>query len=166
MRQTFVAVVVLCCSLNGFAATGFGQLVKAIEHRYSVRHHGVPGLWLAKPFLIGSGVGGLRIANFNNFHIPAADMDQARQQMREVLGPEWQPFVEVFSKHDGEWTAIYIQTSGKTMELLIAADDDNNFTVVQMKLSERAMREWMDEPVKHAKHSAIRTNRDNNEDER
>lgn len=156
--------MLLCGTVNAFAGTGITQVIKLVEAKYSTHHRGVPGLWLAKPFLIGSGVGGLKMATFENLSIPADDMYQLKRQVSEALGPDWQPFVETFSKRDGEWSAIYLQTSGKAMHLLIATGERGEFTVMQLKLSEKAMRDWMDEPVSHARHAAIRTN--DSDDER
>jgi hypothetical protein len=47
------------------AETGINTVVGLVESRYAVRHHGVPALWLARPFLIGFGVGGLKMALFS-----------------------------------------------------------------------------------------------------
>lgn len=154
------AAMVLCGAVNAFGGTGISQVIKLVEAKYSTHHHGVPALWLAKPFLVGSGVRGLKMATFENLSIPADDMYQLKRQVSEALGPDWQPFVETFSKHDGEWSAIYLQTSGKAMQLLIASDDHEEFTIVQIKLSEKAMHDWIDEPVQHAKYSAIRSKDD------
>ena len=79
----------LCLLLVSSAATaetGIATAVRLVESRYAVRHHGVPGLWLAKPFMIGSGVSGLKVAEFDNFHIPAEDSYTLKQQLSKIAG--------------------------------------------------------------------------------
>jgi hypothetical protein len=159
-RAAIAAVFMAACCLNAFAETGIAQVIRVLEQKYSVHHHGIPGLWLAKPFMIGSGVSGLKMATFGDLRVPSAGMHELKQQMRQALGPQWQPFVETYSARSGEWTAIYLQPSGKAMQMLIATGEHNEFTVMKMKLSEKAMRDWIDEPVKHSHHSAIRSSHD------
>ena len=88
-----VLAVAVACSAAG-AQTSMKTVVRLVETQYSVRHHGVPLLWLAKPFLPGSGVGGLKIAEFTNLRVPAAQAEALKQQIGEALGPQWSPFVE------------------------------------------------------------------------
>ena len=61
-RATWLLVVLFAGCAVSSAQTGIKTVVKLLETRYAVRHHGVPALWLAKPFMIGSGIGGLKIA--------------------------------------------------------------------------------------------------------
>ncbi len=148
-----ITLVIACAVAR--ADTGIKTVVKAVESRYGVRHHGIPGLWLAKPFLIGSGVGGLKIAEFTKFHVPPEDNYSLKEDLAQSLGPEWQPSVEAWSKRDGEWSIIYTKTNtdGVTM-LIVESERDGDFTVVQMKLNADALRGWVHEPVESARHAA------------
>lgn len=153
MKTLWIAGLLLASCTLAAAETGIKTVVKLVESRYAVRHHGVPGLWLAKPFLFGSGVGGLKIAEFEKFRVPAADMYSLKEDLQRALGPEWQPFVEQWSRRDGEWSVIYSKGSGDTLRLLIVtSEDEDGLTVMQMNLSGKAMRLWIDEPVDTAKH--------------
>jgi len=146
----------LCLLLVSSAATaetGIATAVRLVESRYAVRHHGVPGLWLAKPFMIGSGVSGLKVAEFDNFHIPAEDSYTLKQQLSKSLGAEWHPFVEEWSKRDREWSVIYTKAQeGKISMLIVTSDNGDGLTVVQIKLSPKALDQWVDDPIGSATH--------------
>ncbi len=121
----------------------------------------MPGLWLAKPFMIGSGVGGLKIAEFGNFHIPSEDSYAVKQQLSRSLGSEWHPFIEEWSKRDGEWSLIYMKTDAEKVSVLImTSDSDEGLTVVEMKLSPKALDRWVDDPVNSAKHKNATESKD------
>jgi hypothetical protein len=152
MTRNLLLFLLLACTA-ATAETGFRTAVKLVESRYAVRHHGVPGLWLAKPFMIGSGVGGLKIAEFGSFHIPSEDSHALKQQLSRSLGSEWHPFIEEWSKRDGEWSLIYMKTDAEKVRMLImTSDSDEGLTVVEMKLSPKALDRWVDDPVDSAKH--------------
>jgi hypothetical protein len=146
-----ITLVTACVLAN--ADTGIKTVVKVVETRYAVRHHGIPGLWLARPFLTGSGIGGLRMAEFAKFHVPPQDSYSLKENLAHSLGPEWQSFVEVWSKNDGEWTVIYTRATNEGLSLLIVESErDDTFTVVQVNLNGKALRQWVDEPIKSARH--------------
>ena len=154
-RAVAIALLVAAATTTAAAGTGIGTVVKILEHRYAVHHHGVPGLWLAKPFLIGSGVGGLKIAQFENFNVPAADMGRLMDDVGSSLGADWQPFVQVWSKKEGEWTAIYANTSGQKLRLLIVSSEQHDgVTLMQVDVSGKARDKWFDEPVQSARKEA------------
>ena len=77
--------LLLLLSLSGAtqAETGIKTVVRLIESRYGVRHEGIPGLWLAKPFLTSSGTGGLKIEEFSSLRISATDSEWLRQHIPE-----------------------------------------------------------------------------------
>lgn len=151
-RMLPITLVTACVLAN--ADTGIKTVVKVVETRYTVRHHGIPGLWLARPFLIGSGVGGLKMAEFAKFHVPSQDSYSLKENLALSLGPEWQSFVEVWSKNDGEWTVIYTRATNEGLSLLIVESErDDTFTVIQMNLNGKALRQWVDEPIKSARHA-------------
>lgn len=158
-RAMKVAVIamVLGIASAAWAENGIDRVVKLLETRYAVRHHGVPGLWLTKPFLFGSGVSGLRIAEFDNFRIPAGDGNALNEEVRKVLGEDWTPFVETWSKADREWSVIYArETAGKLQLLIVDSDEDDGLEVLQMDVSGKARDEWISEPVGSARHDGAR----------
>ena len=142
-----VLTVAVACSAAS-AQTGMKTVVELVETQYSVRHHGVPLLWLAKPFLLGSGVGGLKIAEFGNLRVPAEQAETLKHQIGEALGPRWSPFVENWSK-DGGWSAIYARAEGRSMKMLMVEEEGGGLTVLQMKVKKAGA--WFDEPAKKAR---------------
>lgn len=160
MTRTLLLFLLLACTA-ATAETGFRTAVKLVESRYAVRHHGVPGLWLAKPFMIGSGVGGLKIAEFGKLHVPAEDSYALQQQLSRSLGSEWHPFIEEWSKRDAEWSLIYTKTDDDKVSMLImTSDSDEGLTVVEMKLNSKALDRWVDDPIDSAKHKNATKSKD------
>jgi len=134
------------------AQTGIKTVVRLIESRYSVRHHGIPALWLAKPFLTGSGAGEVKIEEFSGLHISAGDSEWLREHIPQSLGPEWHPFVEEWSKRAGEWSFIYTKSNGEhTSMLILTSDQEDGLTAVEMRVADTNMAEWLDDPVRNAK---------------
>ena len=123
-----------------------------VEARYAVRHHGIPFLWLAKPFLIGSGVSGFKMAEFQNFWVPASDVSRLRVEVQQALGPAWSTLVETANRN-GEWSVIYVRPdTGRMKMLMLSSEPSGGLSVMQMKVNPAAMNDWVDEPVKTAKH--------------
>ncbi|MDT8068899.1 MAG: hypothetical protein ROO76_12115 [Terriglobia bacterium] len=143
--------IVMGVASTAMAQTGIKAVVSVLERRYSVRHHGVPGLWLAKPFMFGSGVSGLKMAEFDDFRIPSRDVNALQAEVGRALGSEWSPFVETWSNSHHEWSTIYARQEGSHLELLIVdSDEDGCMTVLQMKVSGKARAEWISQPAESA----------------
>jgi len=134
------------------AETGIKTVVRLIETRYSVRHQGIPALWLAKPFLNSSVGGGLKIEEFSGLRISAGDSEWLREHIPQALGPDWHPFVEEWSKSAGEWSFIYTESRGQHVSMLIlTSDQEDGLTAVEMRVSDKNMAEWLDDPIRNAK---------------
>lgn len=163
-RAMKVAVIALVLGFASaaWAENGIDRVVKLLETRYAVRHHGVPGLWLAKPFMFGSGVSGLRIAEFDNFRIPAGDGYALNEEVRKALGEDWTPFVETWSKADHEWSVIYArEKEGRLQLLIVNSDEDDGLEVLQMNVSGKARDEWIREPMRSAKDNGRKVQAEN-----
>jgi hypothetical protein len=151
-RATWLLIVLFAGCAASSAQTGIKTVVKLLETHYAVRHHGVPGLWLAKPFTMGSGIGGLKIAEFKNFRLPSEDAGTLQLQVGSALGPEWFPFIETWSRHDHEWSVIYAKETGDKMQLLVVSSEEGDgLTVLQVNVSGKARRDWFHEPIDCAK---------------
>jgi hypothetical protein len=130
----------------------FRGVVHAIERNYGVHHMHIPLLGFALFFVRPEGVSGLKLAVFENFHAPTA-VDDVNRILENSLGPGWYPFVRVRSKGDGKTTLIYANPSGK-LRLMIVNVESSEATVVELKLSERAIKQWIDEPKQKAEDQA------------
>lgn len=150
MRRTWqLAIVAVTIGITCFASakTGMKTVVNVLESRYAVHHHGVPGLWLAKPFLFVSGIGSLKMAEFGKLRLSASDVYPLKATVEQALGLDWSPLVETWSKSDGEWSFIFAQTAGAGFRILIvSSDQDDGLSLIQVNVSGRAVRLWLDEP--------------------
>jgi hypothetical protein len=159
MKRACLAVLLSLSSLAQ-AETGIATVVQVVESRYGVRHHGVPGLFLAKPLLIKSGTGGVKLEEFNGLRIPFNDSYWLRDKLAKSLGPDWHPFIEEWSKSAAEWSLIYTKANGRHVSMLIVtADQEDGLTAVQMSLSGHRIGEWLNDPIKRARR---RNNTDGN----
>ena len=156
MKSLRVIVLILCAST--LAAAGdpeFRGIVGAIENQYGVHHMHIPLLGVAMFFARPEGVSGLKLAIFENFHNPTA-ADEIRAVVENKLGPDWHPFVRVREKKpdkgdSGETTLIYVSPAGGKLRMMIVNVESSEATVVELKLSERAIKQWLDEPGEKAR---------------
>jgi hypothetical protein len=156
MKRARLAVLLVFVLAIPASADEFGSLVKGIESHYGIRriHPHLIGfaLFLAKPAMWGSGAGGLRVAVFENengtFKPSAEAVDRI---MLSSLGPNWRPFVRVHSRRNGENTIIYADCSSNKMHMLIAAIEQNELTLVRLRVKGKGIRRWMADPESEAK---------------
>jgi hypothetical protein len=88
------------------------------------------------------------LAVFEGFQAPpAADVQRI---VEKSLGPEWYPFVRVRSKNDSETTLIYANPSADKMRMMIVNVESSEATVVELKIGDRAIKEWLKEPGERA----------------
>lgn len=138
------------------ADSEFHAVVNAIESEYGVRHTHIPMLGFALFFVRPEGVSGMKLAVFEDFHshTSAANVNRVVEQS---LGPGWYPFVRVRSNNDdgdGETTLIYASPSGGKLRLMIVNVESEEATVVELKLSDRAIKHWLDDPEDKARDQA------------
>jgi hypothetical protein len=132
---------------------GFNTVVKVLETRYGRHHHGIHGLWLAKPFLIGSGVSGLKMAEFRELQVRGYESESLKEELGRTLGTEWAPFIETWERQ-GEWSVIYAKASGRGMTMLIVtAEPGDTVTLLQVNVSGKAGDKWVNKPVQAARNT-------------
>lgn len=148
------------CSLLLFLTTlasagdnEFRGVVRAIEGHYGVHHMHVPLLGFAMWFARPEGVSGVKLAVFENFNSPT-DTEDVSRVIENSLGPGWYPFVRVRSKNvvkgDDEATLIYASPTGGKLRMMIVNVESSEATVVEVKLSEQAIKQWLKEPGEEA----------------
>jgi len=151
MKSLRVFVLILSVATSSLAADHeFRGVVRAIESSYGVHHMHILLLGFALFFVRPEGVSGLKLAVFENFNSPSA-VDDLDRIVENSLGPDWHPFVRVRSKHDGETTVIYASPQGGKLRMMIVSIESSEATVVELKLSERGIKRWIDEPKETAK---------------
>jgi hypothetical protein len=152
LRVSFVFVL-FASSLSFAADAEFRGVVHAIESQYGVRHTHIPLLGFALFFARPEGVSGVKLAVFEDFHGPTAVADVSRI-VEHSLGPEWYPFVRIRSKDDDEATIIYTSPSGGRLRMMIVNVESSEATVIELKLSEHAIKRWLEDPKDNAKDSS------------
>ncbi len=146
MKSLRVVLHLVCCTTVAFARDHeFRGVVNAIEHTYGVHHLHIPLLGVAMFFARPEGVSGLHLAVFEGFDAHS-DTDDVRRLVESSLGDGWFPFVRVRSRDDGETTLIYANPSGGKMRMMIVNLEPSEATVVELNLSERAIKSWLREP--------------------
>jgi len=154
MKTLRVFLLLFCATTLAFAGDNeFRGVVHAIEGHYGVRHMHIPLLGFALFFVRPEGVSGLKLAVFEDFHGPTAPEDVSRV-VESSLGAGWYPFIRVHSKNDGnddgETTLIYANPSGGKLRMMIVNVEPSEATVVELKLSEHAIKQWLKEPGEKA----------------
>jgi hypothetical protein len=127
----------------------FRGVVHAIESTYGVHHMHIPLLGAMTFFARPGGFGGIKLAVFENFEMPA-DVGDFSRVVERSLGPEWHPFIRVRSRSDGETTLIYTSPSGGKMHMMVVNLEPSEATVLELNLSERAIERWLKEPEEEA----------------
>ena len=146
-------------ALPGFLRAGdreFDAIVRRIEAHYHQRPVHFTGL---AGFLANrahpEGVKNIKLAVFEDLdpshHPPDADFDAFLQQ---VVGPEFRPFVRVWSRRDGEQTFVYARESANDWEMLVVTLERDEACVIKMKLNPDAVSRWIGEPEERARNSA------------
>ena len=144
---------------NNLRGHEFKGVVNAIESHYGVHHMRIPFLGLAVS--LGGraeGVSGMKLAVFEDFHAASAGMfsaganrtDDLRNVVEHSLGADWQLFVRTRNEDDSDDTLIYVNLGDGNLQMMIVAVEPDEATVVQMNLTERALKKWMDEPGESA----------------
>jgi hypothetical protein len=152
MKSLRPLVLILCASTLAVAGDHeFRGVVHSIEATYNVHHMHIPLLGVALFFARPAGVGGLKLAVFEGFKTPTDAADVTRV-IESSLGPEWHSFVKVQSKGktNGETTLIYVIPSGGHMRMMIVNVEPSEATVVELNLTDRAIKKWMKEPGEEA----------------
>ena len=158
-RLGAIGLVCIVLSLPAFA-DDFDAAAKAIESHYRISrlHPHLIGFasFLVKPAMWGSGVGGLKIAVFEQeegriFTPSVRELDQV---MLASLNARWRPFVRVDSRKDNEAVVIYSNVDGKHMTMLIGSVERSDITLVQIRINPKAFQEWQANPKDKAKNAS------------
>ena len=154
MKTLRVFLLLTCATTIASAADhDFRNVVHAIEHTYGVHHMRIPFLGVAMFFARPEGVSGMHLAVFEGFESPQ-DSAEVRRTVENSLGDGWFPFVRVRSRDNGETTLIYANPSGGKMRMMIVNLEPSEATVVELNLSERAIKAWLKEPGENGEDEA------------
>jgi hypothetical protein len=127
-----VPMAVLASSGEG----GFDGVVNSIENRYHVHGTRIPFLGLISLIsrrATGGGVGGIHVAEFDNFTEPV-DGAELNRMVEEKLGPGWELMIRETSRKGKEQTLIFIHPEGKQMGMFVLDLDGHELDVVQVSV--------------------------------
>ena len=164
---TLMVVVCMCAlsfagdpdSHRGFRGHEFNGVVHAIEDHYGVRHLHIPFLSFAASLAAyPAGVSGMRLAVFEDFH-PSFDSTHESARLNEdlqrvvehSLGSDWHLFVRTRTQDNSDDSLIYVSLGEAKLQMMIVTIEPDEATVVEMNLSDRALKKWLDEPKESAK---------------
>lgn len=134
----------------------FSAIVHRIQTHYQKRPMRFMGLFCFVANRVRpAGIKNIKLAIFEDLdasrHPAGADLDSF---MRGVAGPEFQPFVRVRSRRDGEQTFVYGRELGQDFELLVVSLEHNEACVVKLRVNPEEMSKWIDDPPGMSKNSA------------
>src|SRR5688572_10133682 len=151
---TLVLISAFAPPLANAKGDDFGDVVKAIERFYHVKHKGIP--FLAKAGIktatvaarIAGGTkrriaeaGSVKVAYFENQQFRSTDGFIAFKTMiNTLLAQSWSPLVQTVAPKEGEQTYIYLREQGAKYNVLVINLGQSEGSVIQVTLSPQADR--------------------------
>ena len=132
----FVSMAVPITVLAGSGEGGFDSVVDSIESRYHVHATRIPFLGLISLIsrkATGGGVGGIHVAEFDNFTEPV-DGAELNRMVEEKLGPSWELMIRETRRKGNEQTLIFIHPEGKQMGMFVLDLNGHELDVVQVSV--------------------------------
>ncbi len=138
----------------------FGDVVKAIERFYQVKHKGLP--FLAKAGIkatttvarLAGGpkrqlaeAGSVKVAYFEDQEFDSRGrMINFKASISAVLNEGWSPLVQVFSPSDEQQTYVYLRSAGDKFNVLVVNIEKRDGSVVQVTLAPQTLAKLMQNP--------------------
>ena len=141
---------VFLCLLIGVSshASDMNRVVRAVEKELGVRHTHIPMLGAAlfmTKVATGFQMPGVKLAVFEDANLSGRSPEEVEHAVLNALGPEWSPFVKSTSNHGAEETWIFLRQDGKKLQMFIAAAEQGELSLVEVRVSERQMRRWVND---------------------
>jgi hypothetical protein len=143
MKRLLILTTLLLTSA-AFASNDFEAVVKAVEHHYGLHHVHIPMMGIALKFSPDHEARSMKLAIFEA--APEGDLSNLQQVISSNLGPDWAPFVRVWSRRERESVVIYAKPSASGIRLLITCLDSDESVVMSVDVNEKSFREWIEEP--------------------
>jgi hypothetical protein len=136
------------------SASDMNRVVRNLEVDLGVRHTHIPMLGMAMftgKLATGFQMPGVKLAIFEDERLSELTPAQIEQSVVKALGPRWTQFVKSTSKYGDEQNWIYVCGDGKKLQMFIASVEHSELSLVQVKVSKRQMRRWINETDEMAK---------------
>ena len=146
--------VLIILPLNS-QASDMDRVVRTLESDLGVRHTRIPMMGMAMfvgKVATGFRMPGVKLATFSDEKLAECSPQQIEHALLTALGPGWSPFIKSTSNYRDEQNWIYLGGDSKKIEMFIVSVERNELSLVEVKMSDRQMRRWIndtDEMVKH-----------------
>lgn len=130
------------------AGRQFDSVVSSLERRFGIRATRVPMTGFASlcaNVFTGGGVGGIQIAQFDRVK-PSVTPNALRTTLRRRLDSSWHVFVTDHQRDTGEYTLVYQRVAHRALFLMIADLEKGQLSLVQLRLNEKRMVAWVENP--------------------
>jgi hypothetical protein len=149
------AVLMLCLIVptSGYASD-MDRVVRALEADLGVHHTHLPMIGAAMfvgRVATGFRMPGVKLVVFEDEAFSQRSPEEIQHSVINALGPQWNPFIKSISKYGEEQSWIYLSESGNKLQMFIASVEQNELSLIEVKVSESQMRRWIndtDEMVK------------------
>ena len=129
-------------------ASDMNRVVRAVESDLGVRHTHIPMLGTAlfmSRMVSGFQMPGVKLAVFEDAGLSDRSPEELQRSVVKALGPEWTPFVKSTCNHGAEQNWIFLREDGPKLHIFIATAERNELSLVEVKVSERQMRRWIND---------------------
>src|SRR5690242_18214576 len=156
MTRCFRLISVALCLILGISAhaSDMNRVVRAVETDLGVRHSHIPmlgaALFLSKA-VTGFQMPGVKLAVFEDATLGQRSPEELEHSVLNALGPEWSPFVKSTCNHGAEQNWIFLRQDGKRLQMFIATAERGELSLIEVKVSERQMRRWINDTDEMAK---------------
>lgn len=135
-------------------ASDMDRVVRALETDLGVHHTHVPMVGAAMfvgRVATGFRMPGVKLAVFEDEAFSQYSPEEIQHSLVNALGPQWSPFIKSVSKYGEEQSWIYLSESGKKLQMFIASVEQNELSLIEVKVSESQMRRWINDTDEMAK---------------
>lgn len=154
-RCAKLASVALCLFVGiGARASDMNRVVRAVESDLGIRHTHIPMLGPAlfmSRVVSGFQMPGVKLAVFEDAGLSDRSAEDLLRTVLKALGPEWSPFIKTTCNHGAEQNWIFLREDGKKLQMFIASAERNELSLIEVKVSERQMRRWINDTDEMAK---------------
>lgn len=157
---TLVLLSLVSTPVTNAKGDEFGDVVRAIERFYHVKHKGIP--FLAKAGIktatvaarIAGGTkrriaeaGSVKVAYFENQQFRSTDgFNSFKTMMNALLAQSWSPLIQTIAPKEGEQTYVYLREQGTRYNVLVINLGQSEGSVIQVTLSPQALASLMKDP--------------------
>ena len=130
-----------------FASDEFNSVVNAVESTYRIHHKHIPMMGVMLKFTPNHESRSIKIAIFDDVEIPAqANTADLQHVVAAQLGPEWTPYLRIWSRNEGESLVIFAKPNAKSVRLLITTLERGESVIMSVDVNDASLRQWMNEP--------------------